>query len=275
MYDASEFGFFGGRIVGLSHRRIEFLSTLVRLVQESGRPVHYSDIAESMSVSKWTAYDMMQQLAAHNLVEIQYSVSSKGLPGRSQVLFMPTRKGIEAVSSLNASGMSSREDIGSGHQSGAVQEGMSPECQPEESQEQDALAFIRKRLELLRRELLSREKDLIAIFRETLNEKSCETPLQFCADVLLGIALELKAKHAAELLALRSIMDFSGESGAELLLVAGILLGCSIMRNIYKKARDFEGLPGKLLSYLTPMTPSAKTALFDVVKEVLSDVTPA
>lgn len=47
----------------LSKRRFEFLETLVDLVNQKGAPVHYIDVSEKMNVSKWTAYDMMRQLA--------------------------------------------------------------------------------------------------------------------------------------------------------------------------------------------------------------------
>ena len=46
----------------LTRRRYQFLETLARLVEESGGPVHYGDVADSLDVSKWTAYDMMREL---------------------------------------------------------------------------------------------------------------------------------------------------------------------------------------------------------------------
>jgi len=83
--------------VKLSKRRLEFLEALADLVNQKGSPVHYIDVSEKMNVSKWTAYDMMRELADDGLVEASYSLSPTGSPGRSQVLFSPTERGYSLV----------------------------------------------------------------------------------------------------------------------------------------------------------------------------------
>ena len=83
----------------LTKRRYEFLETLAVLVQENGGPVHYGDVAERLEVSKWTAYAMMRELASDGYVETSYLANRQGEPGRSVVLFEPTRKGVDLVRS--------------------------------------------------------------------------------------------------------------------------------------------------------------------------------
>ena len=53
---------YGGDRMKLTRRRYQFLEALARLVEEGGGPVHYGDVADSLDVSKWTAYDMMLSL---------------------------------------------------------------------------------------------------------------------------------------------------------------------------------------------------------------------
>jgi len=260
--------------VGLSQRRREFLTALVELVEASGGPVHYSDVAREMKVSKWTAYDMMQELIAQNLAEIHYSVSPQGTPGRSQVLFAPTKAGLGIIKSQEEKAFRARWNS-----QAETSQAQGPEPAPDlvlaPSQGDDLRAFFDERLERLRSELTSRKKDLAGLFREMAGEKANRTPLQFCADVLLGIALELKIRQAVEFYALKSIMNLNTETGAELLLFAGILLGSTTVKGLYKKVANLERLLRRLLDDLAGLTTSTKAALLNAIKEVLSDRIPA
>jgi predicted transcriptional regulator len=41
----------------ITTRQKEFLQSLIDLYQDKGSPIHYSEVARKMGVSKWTAYD--------------------------------------------------------------------------------------------------------------------------------------------------------------------------------------------------------------------------
>ena len=46
----------------LTQRKREFLEVIEQLYQKTGESVHYEDVAKELGVSKWTAYDMVQDL---------------------------------------------------------------------------------------------------------------------------------------------------------------------------------------------------------------------
>lgn len=50
-------------------RRREFLDQIYRQYQTTNLPVHYSDVAEAIGVSKWTAYDVLKTLESQGLLK--------------------------------------------------------------------------------------------------------------------------------------------------------------------------------------------------------------
>jgi len=84
--------------MGLTQRRLEFLTQVVRMYEESQLPVHYQQVAERLGVSKWTAYEMMKELEKEGYLTRQYVVnSSEKFPGRSMVFFRPTSRSREGL----------------------------------------------------------------------------------------------------------------------------------------------------------------------------------
>lgn len=82
--------------MGITERRIEFMSTLDELCRENNGPVHYSLVAERLGVSKWTAYDLLTALRDEGYVETLYILNDKG-SGRSTVAFKLTDKGKDLI----------------------------------------------------------------------------------------------------------------------------------------------------------------------------------
>ncbi|ASS75357.1 hypothetical protein CIG75_10380 [Tumebacillus algifaecis] len=78
----------------LTKRRLEFLEHLTRLFREEGEAVHYASVAESVGVSKWTAYDVLKELEKAGLLARSYSVNENET-GRSVVLYSPTQAACE------------------------------------------------------------------------------------------------------------------------------------------------------------------------------------
>lgn len=79
----------------LTGRQREFLTRLVSMCSRATRPPHYSVLARSLRVSKWSAYDMLRTLERKGLVSRDYSRSRAG--GRSSILFRPTKQGRDLV----------------------------------------------------------------------------------------------------------------------------------------------------------------------------------
>ncbi len=71
----------------MTPRQEQFLEALAEICRHQ-EAAHYTDVAQRLQVSKWTAYDMMQRLEAAGYVERLYEVDpSTG--GRSRILFRP------------------------------------------------------------------------------------------------------------------------------------------------------------------------------------------
>lgn len=78
-----------GATISLTKRRREFLDQIYRQYRLTNHPVHYSEVAEAIGVSKWTAYDVLKTLENQGLLKRTYSVNENET-GRSVVVFTPT-----------------------------------------------------------------------------------------------------------------------------------------------------------------------------------------
>lgn len=73
----------------LTRRRREFLDHIYHQYQKNSLPVHYTDVAEAIGVSKWTAYDVLKVLENQGLLKRTYSTNENDT-GRSVIVFSPT-----------------------------------------------------------------------------------------------------------------------------------------------------------------------------------------
>ena len=76
----------------LTGRQEEFLSKFVDLYSQAQEPLHYAHMAEVLSVSNVTAYEMLRLLEKRGLVRSEYKVQEgkERAPGRSTIVFVPT-----------------------------------------------------------------------------------------------------------------------------------------------------------------------------------------
>ena len=107
----------------ITKRQKEFLKVLIDLYREKGHPVHYSEVAQKLGVSKWTAYDILQLLQKAGFLEVEYikpelDNHKESKLGRSTIAFYPTKKGYNIftfsrskTSSNNAEFNRLKEDI--------------------------------------------------------------------------------------------------------------------------------------------------------------------
>jgi len=85
--------------MAMTKRRLDFLRTIKQLYEAAGVPVHYVRVAESLGVSKWSAYEMLKNLEREGFLTRQYEVNQvEKNPGRAMVLFLPAEKLDEALS---------------------------------------------------------------------------------------------------------------------------------------------------------------------------------
>lgn len=77
----------------LTRRQEEFVLNLLDLYRELQEPVHYSELAKRVGVSRFTAYDMLRLLEEKGLVEASYHLAEdKSGPGRAEVVYKPTAR---------------------------------------------------------------------------------------------------------------------------------------------------------------------------------------
>ena len=77
----------------LTHRQRQFLEKIVEIYTETGEPVEYTVVSEAMGVSKWTAYDILQELHKKGFLKVEYKVHPG--PGRSKIHFIPKTATVE------------------------------------------------------------------------------------------------------------------------------------------------------------------------------------
>ena len=78
---------------GLTARRRQCLDALATAVSTAGGPVHYSVIAGPLSITAWTAYDLLRELEREGLVAVTHAHREGVAVGRPQVAFAPTEAG--------------------------------------------------------------------------------------------------------------------------------------------------------------------------------------
>ncbi len=71
----------------LTRRQQDFLEVLIELYKETEESVSYKEVAVKMGVSKWTAYDLVQELNRKGFLKVEYRLRPG--PGRSEVRFIP------------------------------------------------------------------------------------------------------------------------------------------------------------------------------------------
>ena len=83
----------------LTPRQQSFLNSFVRLFQDAGEPLHYSEVAKDQGLRDSSAYDMLRVLEQKRLVNCEYLAPKPVAgPGRMNVVFSPTAEGLILVS---------------------------------------------------------------------------------------------------------------------------------------------------------------------------------
>jgi hypothetical protein len=175
---------------------------VVSLYEEMGRPLHYTEVAEKMGVSKWTAHDVLTLLSKAGFLEQEYKVCrEERSAGRSSVLFYPTRAGYSQLEGEKRSATLEQE----GH---------------------DMRSHLLAKLDE------AGHKGVESVLRETFEElPTLETPLAFCANLVLILVLciWIAAQRSRWQLDLQQLPATTSEE-ALLILLAGLTLGIVFKR---------------------------------------------
>jgi len=225
--------------MNLTRRRYQFLEALARLVEESGSPVHYGDVADSLNVSKWTAYDMMRELVDEGYVESSYLANRRGEPGRSMVVFEPTQKGLEVV-----------------------------ESEDEKSDSQVEEDWREVTSNLISRMSAGQTRNL-DLSLDSAKEEYKSSPLSYCAALISLLLIEAK-KTGFDLAMLKEVLESSSQNGMSVSLFAGLLLGILLVQGARRILPDVEMLIELVCTQVESLPQQNQDKILEFVQLVMS-----
>lgn len=188
----------------ITKRQKEFLKVLIDLYQQKGSSIHYSEVAQKLGVSKWTAYDILQLLQKEGLIEVEYILPEPdsykwSKLGRSTITFYPIKKGYDIL------------------------------ALPKQKISSNITEFKRLKKEITQKfDEFKGKLNIRDLLKEALQSKS---PLIFCACVLLILILLVKkiTEGVAEIKLISQIMPPTTATNTytelALIVFAGMCLG--------------------------------------------------
>jgi len=245
--------------MGITKRQKEFLQSLIDLYQDKGSPIHYSEVARKMGVSKWTAYDMLQLLRREGLLEVEYLIPESdnykwGKLGRSTITFFPTKKGY-TVSNLSQRNL------------------------PAKTSE---LNKFKKEI-IQKFEQIKGKFNLKSLLKEAQQTKS---PLIFCACVLLILILLIKkiTEGIAEIQLLNQVIPPEATNTyIELALIVFVGMCFGVLTKYINKIPKYLTGPNNSLDeyagyiqtynqYVSQMDKKEQKSLLDFLRETLDEI---
>jgi len=243
----------------ITTRQKEFLKVLIDLYKQKASPIHYSEVAQKLGVSKWTAYDMLQLLHKEGLLEVEYLIPESDnyrweRLGRSTITFFPTKKGY-TISNLSQRNL------------------------PAKIYELNKLKNdIIKKFEEIKGKF-----NLKDLFQEALQSKS---PLIFCACVLLILILLIKkiTEGIAEIKLLSQVIPLDATNTyIELALIVFIGMCFGVLTKYINKIPKYVTGPNNNLDeyigyiqtynqYVSQMDEKEQKSLLDFLKETLDEI---
>jgi energy-coupling factor transport system substrate-specific component len=243
----------------ITKRQKEFLHSVIDLYQQKDTPIHYSEVAQKMGVSKWTAYDMLQLLHKEGFLEVEYLIPESdnykwGKLGRSTITFFPSKKGY-TVSKL-----------------------------------------FQKNLPTKTAELNKLKKDIIQKFekikgkfnlKDLLKEaRKTKSPLLFCACVLLILILLIKkiTEGIAEIKLLSQVIPPNATNTyIELALIVFVGMCFGVLSKYINNIPEYvTGTSNNLEEYIdyiqtynqyvSQMNNDEQKSLLDFLKEILNEI---
>ena len=184
----------------LTPRQRAFLDRLLDLYRESQQPVHYTEVAKRLGVSRSTAYEMMRLLEQKGYVKSEYVLGEDAGPGRSSVVFLPTAKARAAFRWLSRGSREEREWQ-------AIKDSILARLAEGHIADKDVLDELLARL------------------------PSEDNPLAYCAETLAALLTNVRQElqsHLGDNAVIRSIMNPSVDLQSALSTLPGVVLGLGL-----------------------------------------------
>lgn len=180
-------------MIDLTGRQEEFVRNLVELYRQGQSAVHYTELAERLGVSRFTAYDMLRLLEEKGLVASRYELDeARSGPGRSTIVYEPTAAAHELMA----------------HLLGA----------------EDDWAAVRQRIDTLGKTNLLGNGDLAREIQARV-PVDAEEDVAYCIEVMTIIALRLSAASRDLLVSQLPRLQAQSSCRIALSLLSGFALG--------------------------------------------------
>jgi DNA-binding MarR family transcriptional regulator len=232
----------------LTRRQQDFLRNLLDLYHETKQPIHYTRVAESLGVNRFSAYDMLKLLEQKGYVHSEYVLAqSHSGPGRSSIAFLPTPKARAAVRLF------------------AGQANPNAEWQAVRER-------ILKRL---------RERDLNddSLLTELITHvPSVASPVEFCAEAATALILNLNALtlRARDFNPRRALAALAPSGHIGLGALAGLSIGSALTQELDRAVLErLLSLTRRFQADLATLSDEHLRNLSDLVDEALETVTHA
>ncbi len=225
----------------LTPRQYRMLDKLIDLYRRTGQPIHYPAIARALGVHNTAAYEMLRLLEQEGYVTTEYLLSANAGPGRSTVVFSPTR---QAYALVRSSFEPSRDS----------------------------------KWEAAKKQILSRlgggergEKELLADVLSRL--PNVEEPLVYCAQTFTALFLNLGHEARQRLQAQGDILHqlVAGPNTRNLLaLLPGLALGLGLPDPAQRASEKLFEYSERCQTYLQQLDEAKQRALAEFVEQVLN-----
>ena len=234
----------------LTKRQEEFVRSLLDLYGELQEPFHYSELADRLGVSRFTAYDMLRVLEEKGIVNSHYRLDEeRGGPGRSAVVYEPTPRARRILADVF--------DATRGQDWAAVKD-------------------------RLLQEVLRGELGDVEMAQEMLARTPPDEPqtLRYCIEVMTVIALRLR-RHRSRRLLLQHLDRFLARKGQScrsgLSLLGGFALGVLADEDDADKAWEEELLEHvwQYEALVVDMDPATCRRLAERLREVFAPLNEA
>lgn len=230
--------------MGMTERQRAFLEQFWDLYREVKAPLHYSVVATKLKISNISAYDMLRLLKRQGMVASQYLLPKKQPgPGRSTIVFYPTRRAAALIGPTLA----------------------------DEAERREWEGLREKILQALRKRKGEYDQVLDELLSRIPQRKS---PLLYSTEMITAIVLQmcqLKEEARARLLKEARKLILTGESGLSAL--AGLPLGLTLVEEANGSfTNNLLSCVGRYQEHLTRLSAESKEALSDFFLEVVKAV---
>ena len=230
--------------MSLTPRQQATLEKLIDLYREAREPIHYTLIARRLGVRNTAAYEMLKLLEREGYVTSEYILSGNAGPGRTSVVFAPTRRG-DAAFRLLANGSNKNSEWES------VKKQILSRLGQDKHTEQALLDELVSRL------------------------PNTEEPLVFCAEALTALFLNIEREARQRLQEHRVILQrlIAGPQAINLLnLLPGLMLGLSFPKPVHRASEKLIEYSEICQVYLQELDDAKQKALADFVRQILDSL---